>query len=69
MILAIDFSQHLVPPPQKKSPWEHDCIARYMYYSIFCHKNLLYPHWLLLPIGIIDYKYFRGAFNTLWQIV
>ena len=23
-----------------------------------------YPHWLLLPIGISDYKYFRDEFNT-----
>ena len=28
---------------------------------------MLYPHLLLLPIRISDYKYFRGAFNTLWQ--
>ena len=46
MILAIDFSQYLAPPPPQKkkkkiSPWEHVCIARYMYYTIFCHKNIL----------------------------
>ena len=37
MILAIDFSQYLAPTP-KKSPWEHDGIACYMY---VCHKNIL----------------------------
>ena len=78
MILAIDFSQYLATPPpppppkKKKNPWEQDCIACFMYYTIFCHKihyvvsSLI---WLLLPIGISDYKYFRGAFNTLWQTV
>ena len=27
--------------------------------------EMLYPHWLLLPIGIFDYHIFRDAFNTL----
>ena len=69
MILAVDFSQYLAPhppPPQKKkSLGTVTCTTL----SSVIKYIMLYPHWLLLPIGISDYKYFRGAFNTLWQTV
>ena len=47
MILAIDFSQYLAPTP-KKSPWEHDGIACYMYV-------LHYLHYVVSSLAFIAY--------------
>ena len=39
MILAIDFSQYLAPPPPKKSPWEHLIISTFEVPSTHCGKK------------------------------
>ena len=62
MILAIDFLSLSRPPLQKKVLVNMIVLhVTCMYYTIFCYKKyiMLYPHWLLLSIGISDYKYFR----------
>ena len=39
LILAIDFSQYLAPPPSKKSPWEHLIISTFEVPSTHCGKK------------------------------